>query len=96
MDIVRKIKKHYNVEQLKGNPIKAYKRNYQKFRAHFMHALGKTVAKGPSKDLAARWSKTETEFRAFFFEKLQVDYCPAFFKDVAKDDAILFQQQLSR
>ena len=45
---------HYNVEQLKGNPSKVYKRNYQKIRAQFTHALGKAVTKGPSKDLADR------------------------------------------
>ena len=76
----------YNIDELR-NGSKVYKANYMKIKANFGSKLGRTIVKGPSKDLSKRWSRAEMDIREFIYEKLQRDICKPFFADVAKGEA---------
>ena len=77
---------HYNLDGLKFGT-KLEKRKEWIIKANFNHRLGTSIAKGPRKDLAKRWSRAETEIREFMYEVLQKDWVPAYFAEVAKVEA---------
>ena len=64
------LKAHYDLDKLKtGGNIERLRE--WRIKANFVHKLGKTVAKGPIKDLTKRWHKVEADIREFMFDVLQ-------------------------
>ena len=88
MTNVNGLKAHYDLDKLKtGGKIERLRE--WNIKANFVHKLGKTVAKGPSSDLAKRWHKVEADIREFMFDVLQKDWCTPYFAEVAASEATM-------